>query len=245
MKVFGHRGFSGEYPENTMLAYKKAVEAGCDGIELDVQLTRDLVPVLIHDESVDRTSNGSGYIHNMTYDELTRLDFSYTAKFGDKHGFQKIPTLEEYFEWVVAEAPEITTNVELKNSVYYYAGLEKVVLDMIYKYKLKDRIILSSFNNTSVARCKEMDPDIACGFLIEGCIENAGAYARDFCVEYYHPRLKDMTEEHVLNCSQNGIGVNVWTVNEEEDLRRMKKWGVRSVITNFPDVARKIADERI
>lgn len=69
MKVFGHRGYSGEYPENTMLAYKKAVEAGCDGIELDVQLTRDLVPVLIHDESVDRTSNGTGYIHNMTYDE--------------------------------------------------------------------------------------------------------------------------------------------------------------------------------
>ena len=70
MKVFGHRGFSGEYPENTMLAFQKAVEAGCEGIELDVQLTKDLVPVIMHDEKVDRTTDGSGYIYDLTYDEL-------------------------------------------------------------------------------------------------------------------------------------------------------------------------------
>ena len=74
MKVFGHRGFSGEYPENTMLAFQKAVEAGCEGIELDVQLTKDLVPVIMHDEKVDRTTDGNGYIYDLTYAELCKLD---------------------------------------------------------------------------------------------------------------------------------------------------------------------------
>ena len=76
MKVFGHRGFSGEYPENTMLAFQKAVEAGCEGIELDVQLTKDLVPVIMHDEKVDRTTDGNGYIYDLTYAELCKLDCS-------------------------------------------------------------------------------------------------------------------------------------------------------------------------
>ena len=83
MKVFGHRGFSGEYPENTMLAFQKAVEAGCEGIELDVQLTKDLVPVIMHDEKVDRTTDGSGYIYDLTYDELCKLDCSYPDKSAD------------------------------------------------------------------------------------------------------------------------------------------------------------------
>ena len=95
MKVFGHRGFSGEYPENTMLAFKKAVEAGCDGIELDVQLTKDLVPVIMHDEKVDRTTDGTGCIYDMTYDELRRLDCSYPDKFNGKFGKLQIPTLRE------------------------------------------------------------------------------------------------------------------------------------------------------
>ncbi len=243
MKVFGHRGFSGEYPENTMLAFRKALVAGCDGIELDVQLTKDLVPVIIHDEKVDRTSNGTGYIHDMTYDELKKLDFSYPDKFNGKFGVQSIPTLEEYFVWMEEEATELITNIELKNSVYYYGGMEKIVMDLIYKYGLEDRIILSSFNNASIVKCKEMDPEMKAGFLVETCVENAGVYARECEVDYYHPNLKFLTEEHCRNCMQNGIGINVWTVNEEEDLRKVKKWGVFSAITNYPDRGRKIADE--
>ena len=96
MKVFGHRGFSGEYPENTMLAFQKAVEAGCEGIELDVQLTKDLVPVIMHDEKVDRTTDGNGYIYDLTYAELCKLDCSYPDKFAGKFGRLQIPTLREY-----------------------------------------------------------------------------------------------------------------------------------------------------
>ena len=84
MYIFAHRGFSGEYPENTMLAFDKAVEAGADGIETDVQLTKDLVPVIMHDEMLDRTTDGHGFVGDYTYDELSKLNDSYTAKFGDK-----------------------------------------------------------------------------------------------------------------------------------------------------------------
>lgn len=243
MKIFAHRGFSGEYPENTMLAFRKAYEEKCDGIEMDVQLTKDLVPVIIHDEKIDRTSNRSGYIRDMTYDELKKINFSYPDKFGDEFGFQKIPTLQEFLEWMAEETTELVTNIELKNSVYYYGGMEKIVLDMIAEYGLEDRIIISSFNNASVVKCKKMNPNIKCGFLIEKCIDNAGVYARECGVEYYHPNLAMLTEEHVKNCSQNGIGINVWTVNEEEDLRRMKQWGVRTSITNYPDRGCRIVKE--
>ena len=171
MRVFGHRGFSGEYPENTMLAFQKAVEAGCDGIELDVQLTRDLVPVIMHDEKVDRTTDGSGYVYDLTFDEIRRLDCSYPDKFGGKFGQLEVTSLREYLEWM-AEEENLITNIELKNSVYYYGGMERMVMDMICEYGLEDRIILSSFNNASIVLCRQNDDTIAGGFLVERCVEN-------------------------------------------------------------------------
>lgn len=242
MRVFGHRGFSGKYPENTMLAFHKAVEAGCDGIELDVQLTRDLVPVIMHDEKVDRTTDGSGYVYDLTFDEIRRLDCSYPDKFGGKFGQLEVTSLREYLEWM-AEEENLITNIELKNSVYYYGGMERMVMDMICEYGLEDRIILSSFNNASIVLCRQNDDTIAGGFLVERCVENAGVYARTCDVQYYHPNMDYLKEEHVRSCSQNGVGVNVWTVNEKEDMRRMKKWGVSSIITNYPDRGREVADE--
>ena len=206
MKVFGHRGFSGEYPENTMLAFQKAVEAGCEGIELDVQLTKDLVPVIMHDEKVDRTTDGNGYIYDLTYAELCKLDCSYPDKFAGKFGRLQIPTLREYLEWM-AEEEDLITNI------------------------------------ASIVLCRQSDETIAGGFLVEKYVDNAGVYARTCDVQYYHPNLEYLKEEHVRSCSQNGIGVNVWTVNEEEDMRRMKKWGVNSIITNYPDRGRAVADE--
>ena len=242
MRVFGHRGFSGKYPENTMLAFHKAVEAGCDGIELDVQLTKELVPVIMHDEKVDRTTDGSGYVYDLTFDEIRRLDCSYPDKFGGKFGQLEVTSLREYLEWM-AEEENLITNIELKNSVYYYGGMERMVMDMICEYGLEDRIILSSFNNASIVLCRQNDDTIAGGFLVERCVENAGVYARTCDVQYYHPNMDYLKEEHVRSCSQNGVGVNVWTVNEKEDMRRMKKWGVSSIITNYPDRGREVADE--
>lgn len=239
MKIFAHRGFSGEYPENTMLAFKKAAETGCEGIELDVQLTKDLVPVIIHDERIDRISSGRGRVCDYTFDELRSFSFGYPDKFGDKFSDEKIPCLEEYLEWLAEEASQIITNIELKNSVYYYGGMEQMVIDMVRKYNLLERVIISSFNNASVLKCKEMEASLKTGFLLEGAIGNPGVYTREFGVDYYHPSMEFLTEEHVKNCSENGIGVNVWTVNEKDEFLKMKKWGVSLVFTNYPDRGKK------
>ena len=158
-----------------MLAFQKAVEAGCEGIELDVQLTKDLVPVIMHDEKVDRTTDGNGYIYDLTYAELCKLDCSYPDKFAGKFGRLQIPTLREYLEWM-AEEEDLITNIELKNSVYYYGGMEEKVIDMICEYGLEDRIILSSFNNASIVLCRQSDETIAGGFLVEKYVDNAGVY---------------------------------------------------------------------
>ena len=119
-KNFAHRGFSGKYPENTLLAFSKAIEEGVDGIENDVHLTKDGVLVVMHDELVDRTTNGKGYIKDKTYEELSQLDASYIFK---EYGPQKVPTLREYLELV--KDTDIITNIELKTGVFEYTGIEQ------------------------------------------------------------------------------------------------------------------------
>ena len=116
MKVVAHRGYSGRYPENTMLAFQKAVEAGCDEIELDVQLTKDDVVVVLHDERIDRTTDGAGYVRDYTYEELKQ--FSAAKCWDGKYDRMAIPTFEEYCIWVKDEP--VTTNIEFKTSIYYY-----------------------------------------------------------------------------------------------------------------------------
>ena len=148
-KIFAHRGFSGKYPENTMLAFKKAVEIGCDGIELDVHLTKDNVLVIIHDEDIKRTANGQGLVRDMTFEELRRFDYS--AGFKGVYGFNEIPTLREYFELV--KDTDIITNIELKTGIFEYPTIEQRVIDMIREFGLEKKIILSSFNHYSVLRC--------------------------------------------------------------------------------------------
>ena len=140
-KNFAHRGFSGKYPENTLMAFSKAIEEGVDGIENDVHLTKDGVLVVMHDELVDRTTNGKGYIKDKTYEELAQLDASYIFK---EYGPQKVPTLREYLELV--KDTDIITNIELKTGVFEYTGIEQKVYDMLREFDMVDRIIISSFN---------------------------------------------------------------------------------------------------
>ncbi len=239
MKIFAHRGFSGEYPENTMLAFRKAYETGCDGIELDVQLTKDGVPVIMHDETIDRTTDGKGNLRDYTYEQLCRFDCS--GKFAGKYGFQQIPTLREYLEWV--KDTDLITNIELKNSVFYYRGLEEKVLALVDQYRLRGRILFSSFSHVSVLKCKQLAPEIPAGFLQEDPFDNAGWYAKDHQVECYHPGKKILSKEQVKECHAQGIQVNVWTINKKKDIRKMVKWKVDGIITNYPDRVRKEISE--
>ena len=123
--------------------------------------------------------------------------------------------------------------------MYYYEDIEEKVMDLIERYGLADRIILSSFNHLSAVRCKELHPGLCTGALTEnGGIENAGFYCRKFGFDCYHPGLEGLTEQEVENCHRHGVKVNVWTVNGMEDLENIYEWGCDGAITNFPDVCK-------
>ena len=232
---YGHRGFSGRYPENTMLAFEKALEAGCEGIELDVHLTRDGELVIVHDETIDRTSDQKGWVKDLTYEELSQADFSY--RYRGEVPFQKIPTLREYFDLV--RDRDIVTNIELKTGVCEYPGIEEKVWALIREYDLADKLVISSFNHHSVMRMKAIAPSLVCGFLSETWILDAGAYVRDHGVECYHPQFYMLTEAETADLKAHGVRLNTWTVNEEADIRRMIRLGVDGIISNFPD---RVAD---
>lgn len=241
VKNFAHRGFSGKYPENTMLAFRKAVEEpGCDGIELDVHLSKDGEVVIIHDEKIDRTCvNGTGLVKDYTLAELKQFDVS--AKFAGECEPQQIPTLREYFQLV--KDTHIVTNIELKTGIFEYHGIEQKVWDLIREFGLEEKIIISSFNHFSIRRFKELCPTMKCGLLTETWMIDAGAYVERCGADYLHPIFYNMIEEVVAEVKSHGIGINTWTVNEEEDIRLMIDRGVDSIIGNFPDRVTRIRKE--
>lgn len=238
-KNFAHRGFSGKYPENTMLAFKKAIEAGADGIELDVQLTKDGEIVIIHDETIDRTTDGKGLVADYTYEELCRFDASFIYR--GQIGFNKIPTLREYLEFV--KDKNIITNIELKTGIFEYLGIEEKVWELIQEYKVEDKVIISSFNHYSVLHMKKLAPDLKYGLLSESWLINAGKYTHDLGIQCYHPIHYNLTSEIINEIKKYGIEINTYTVNKEKDIRYLIEKGIDIIIGNFPDLAGKIIKE--
>ena len=233
---FAHRGFSGKYPENTMLAFEKAIEAGCEGMEFDVHFSKDGKLVIVHDETIDRTSDKKGFVKDYTYEELCQADFSY--RFKNEVGFQRIPTLQEYCELV--KDKDIITNIELKTGIFEYTGIEQAVYDMIKKYDMRDKVIISSFNHHSVKRMKAIDPAIKCGFLTESWILNAGEYVKNNGVECYHPLFCMLAnQDYLKELKANNVEINTWTVNEPQYIDMMIAAGVDGIIGNNPDVVKE------
>ena len=237
-KIFAHRGYSGKYPENTMIAFKKALECGVDGIELDVQLTKDGEVVIIHDETIDRTTTGKGFVVDYTYEELERFDASF--KFKDL-GFNKIPTLREYFQLV--KDYDIVTNVELKTGINEYLGIEEKVWELIKEYNLEEKVIISSFNHFSVMRMKDIAPQLKYGFLSEDWIIDAGKYTHSYGVQCYHPRFNNLVPDVIKELKKYNLEINTWTVNLEEDMRYLYSNNIDVIITNYPELAQEIKKE--
>ncbi len=236
MKVYAHRGYSGAYPENTMLAFRKAVEAGSDGIELDVQLTLDGEVVVIHDETVDRTTDGTGRVCDFTLAELQKLNAA--VLFKDKSEFEHIPSFDEYCAWV--KTTDQITNIELKTSIIYYQEIEEKTLAILKRHGLEKQILFSSFNILSIANTKALDASIPCGVLVpESGLVNAGYFCDKFGFEYFHPNFCNVTLESVAECKEYGIKTNVWTVNSMGQLEKCYEWGCDGVFTNYPSVCKE------
>ena len=240
-KVYAHRGYSGRFPENTMLAFKEAAKTGCYGIELDVQLTKDGQLVVIHDERIDRTTDGTGYVRDYTLEELRR--FNAAASWNGKFGFQPIPTFEEYCQWAAGE--KLVTNIELKTGVYYYEGIEEKTLEMVRKYGLTDRVLFSSFLHSSITILRKLAPEIKCGALVENDgLGNPGYSCEKMAFQCFHPGWMCLPKEDVDSCKAHGIELNVWTVNDMDVLERLVEWEVDGLISNFPAVCMAYVESR-
>jgi glycerophosphoryl diester phosphodiesterase len=232
VKSWAHRGASGHAPENTLAAFALAVELGADGVELDVQLTSDREMVVIHDETLDRTTSGAGWVKDLTLAEIKALDASY-----GRTGFagEKVPTLREVFD--LLKPTDLTINVEIKDSVIPYFGLGDAVSQLVDEYDLGHRVVLSSFNHCSLAWLRQNGSMVKTGVLFGDVLFEPWNYAAQIWATALHPAYS--YADYVFNLVEEAhnalLDVNVWTVNEPEDIERMIDRGVDAIITNYPE----------
>ena len=216
MKVFAHRGASGYAPENTIVAIKKAIEMKADGIEIDIQLTKDGKIVVMHDWKVDRTTTGRGYVYELDYDYIKTLDAGqwFTKDFIG----ETVPTLEEVLDIL---PKDMMLNIEIKDTARHHTNIEEKMLEVLKKYpepKLKLALLTDS------------------EFIeIEKYLSNNGLSSYS-----YHPEINLISKEDVEKLHDRGVKIFVWTVNKEEDLNYLVKLGVDGVITNYPDIMKEL-----
>ena len=237
--IWAHRGADGYAPENTIPAFAMAVEMGADGVELDVQLSKDGQIVVCHDEKIDRCSNGKGWVKDYTLEELKKFDFSG----GDKNyaGVQ-IPTLEEVLD--LLQDTGLYVDIELKTLACPYLGIEKKCVELVREKGYADRVIVTSFNHLSLQKIRLYAPEIRRGYLYLHAAAKIIPLAKKLGVDALnitHRNLK--AEGFVDQCRENNLQINAWTVNKKEELLLCMEHGVNAVITDYPDQIRKILDE--
>ncbi|MBE6835462.1 MAG: glycerophosphodiester phosphodiesterase [Ruminococcaceae bacterium] len=243
--VLAHRGANKRAPQNTLPAFRKAVEFNADGIETDVHLSKDGEIVICHNYTIDATSNGEGLIRDYTCDELKKFDFG--SYFSDEFKGVTLPTLSEALD-IVKDMQLI--NIEIK-APQVKNDLVKRTVDMVQKYGLRDRVIISCFNPECIRESKEIDPGIRTGLLYEN--DDLGKEIMAFGVEKYcaqlnanaaHPGKDLITEEEVKRLHEMNMMVNVWTVNEKEDILRLTEWGCDALISDIPDFVMSVLQNR-
>jgi glycerophosphoryl diester phosphodiesterase len=221
MLCIGHRGAMGHAPENTLLSMEKALELGVPWIELDVYEVEGRL-IVIHDDTLERTTNGAGYVPDQTFEYLRSLD----AGKG-----QKIPTLDEVFDLVQQRAG---INIELKGP----DTAEPVAL-FIDKHRLRgwtdEEILVSSFHHRELRKIKGLDNQIRIGLLISKIPDKYAALAEEMGAFSVHVSLKHIKRAFVQDAHRRGLKVYVYTVNQPDDIERMRSLGVDGVFTNYPE----------
>ncbi|MFF0828548.1 glycerophosphodiester phosphodiesterase [Brevibacillus sp. NPDC003359] len=227
-----HRGWSGKAPENTMTAIRLALaEPAIKGMEIDVQLTRDGVPVLIHDFTLERTTNGRGLVMDHTLAELRELDAG--SWFGDKFAGERIPTLEEV---LIAVKGRCTLNIELKATSDMYPGIAEKVLALVEKHGMKQEVYLTSFDHDLIRHVRTLDQEVQTGLIVYGRpvlmleqMEAAGATILSMGYPF-------LTRELTVAAIEKGFKVIVWTLDDPKHIREVISWHPQvQICTNHPD----------
>ena len=233
--IFAHRGASHEAPQNTLAAFLRAAELGADGIELDVQFSRDNELVVIHDFDLAATTDGQGPVRDRTLAQLKELDAG--GWFGSAFVGQRIPTLQEVVDNV---GQRLLLNIELKAVGLGDGGLAASVARLIESNDLVERVVVSSFNPLAIWRLKRLNPAIPIGLLYAPDLPwpLRRPWMRHFIhPQALHPHHSLVDEEYVAWARQRGYRVNTWTVDEPQEMRRLADLGVDMIISNRPDLA--------
>jgi glycerophosphoryl diester phosphodiesterase len=237
--ILAHRGFAAAYPENTMKSFMEAAKAGADGLELDVQMTKDGELVVIHDEKIDRTTNGTGFVKDYNLKELRKFDAGCHHKTAVKK--EPIPLLEEVLAWLSETG--LVCNIELKNSIIPYEGMEEKVISMVRDFNLSEQIIISSFNHYSIVYSYRLAPEIEIAPLLSEGLYMPWIYAQSIRAKGFHPHWRAAPDEIVKAALESGIEVRPYTVNKDSELERFFKINCSAVITDDPAKAKKIKNK--
>lgn len=230
--IFAHRGASYHCPENTMASFIKAAQLGADGIELDVQLSSDDVPVVIHDPTLHRTTSGYGNVNSKKIVELKALDAG--GWFSQEFLNETIPTLNEVLVW--AKDTSLIINIELKSRGLETA-LENKVIELIEKHHVQERVIVSSFWKSSLEKIKQQNEKLQTALLLEKPSKKSISFAKKISVEAIHPNYKNITKAFVDNTHRNKLRMRPYTVNDKRGMLRLFRWNVDAIITDRPDRA--------
>lgn len=237
-QIIAHRGFSGIAPENTLAAFEKAIEVGADYFELDVQKTSDDSLVVIHDNAVDRTKSNAvtGKVIQMTFEQLQQARVGFAEKFGDAFANEKVPTLRQALELAKGK---IKVCIEIK-----VLGVEQPVLELLHALDMLDQVIIFSFHYQVLAKVRELEPRVKMLYLVGKANDLTIYYAKAIKVDAVGTGSDTLISQQMVNDYHNqGLQLWQWTVNDQEDMKRLLNLGVDGIITNFPDKALQFRKE--
>ena len=246
--VISHRGANQVAPQNTIEAFEKSIEIGCDGFETDIHLTKDGIPVVCHNFTIDETSTGKGAIKDMTLEELRQYDFgSYK---GDEFKGVKIPTLDEFLEVSKKMGDKMKVlDIELKSEKFGEAGTElaEKTIDAVKNHGLFDKLLISSFDPSMLVVCKKIDKNCKTGILYSPdnlvsikISARPVAFAKEIGCDALHPFAMYVTRLYVERAHRAGLQVNPWTINKELTAKHLIKLGVDGIITDDPGLMNKL-----
>lgn len=226
MKLYAHRGVMARYPENTMSAFRAAVDAKADGIEADVHMTKDGELVLIHDETIDRTTDGHGQVASMRLSELRRVNAGVPFDVEDR-----IPTLEELLD--LCRGTSLRLNLEVKTDIERYPGIEERLIDVIGNQHLPvEQVVFSSFNHMTLNRLQKLAPEFERAVLLAQPLYDLVAYCEKVGATAVHPHVRTLTDDEILGLHEFGLAVRPYTVKTVADLERFRRLGVDALFVN-------------
>lgn len=237
--IIAHRGAKGEAPENTMAAFELALQQGCDAFELDIHLSQDGEIMVIHDDTLSRTTNGNGFVKEMTSAELQQLDAG--SWFDSAYEGESIPTLREVFELAPGH---LMINVEIKGGIS--EGVEQKLVALLEEYDRYDHVVVSSFHFESLRTLERLNSKVKTGLLYSQNFARPELLPTAAGVNAFslHPYFIPLEEADFRSAQNEGLQLYAWTVNEESVMNKLIEKGIDGIITDYPGRLKKVMEEK-